>query len=115
MRLSTEFWVEAYLRKSQLAGDFVALIRKGAAHGGAVFVIINRLDGTADLYAPAPQSLLEGDGDERVFTLAMETANEEDISLKIEKETRFDSDLWVIERENRHGEHGLILGQSTAD
>lgn len=110
MRLSTQFWVDAYLRSSQMSGDFAALIRKGAERGGAVFVIINRLDGTADLYAPAPQALLEDNSDDRIFTLAMEAASEEEIKLKIEKEERFDRDLWVIERESRAGQHDLVLG-----
>ena len=108
MRLSSEFWVSAYMRKSQLDGDFAALIRKGAERGGSVFVIINRLDGTADLYAPAPQSMLEENNDERIFTLSMKAAPEEDILSRIEKEVQFDSDLWVIERESREAAHDLV-------
>lgn len=112
MRLSTEFWVSAYMRQSQLAGDFTALMRKGAERGGSIFIIINRLDGSADLYVPAPQSMLGENSDERIFTLAMEAASEEDVTLRIEKETRFDSDLWVIERESRNAQHDLIIVDS---
>lgn len=101
--------MSAYMRQSQIAGDFAGLLRKGAARGGAVFIIVNRLDGTADLYTPAPQSMIEGNGDERIFYLAMAAAAAEDVSLKIEKETRFDSDLWVVERESRTAQHDLIV------
>lgn len=109
MRLSTEFWVSAYLRQCQLDGDFAGLLRKGASQGGAVCVIVNRLDGTADFYAPAPQALLEDQGDERVFYCLLEAVSEDAIHKQVEKETRFDGDLWLIERESRSAKHGLIL------
>jgi len=109
MRLSSEFWVSAYLRQSEREGDFAGLIRKGTARGGTIFVIINRLDGLADLYAPAPQSMLSGDTGERLFYRMLEGVDEEKVAAAIEKELRFDSDLWVIERESRSACHNLPL------
>lgn len=114
MRLSTEFWVSAYLRQCAIAGDFAALTRKGASHGGAVFVVVNRLDGTFDLYAPAPQSLIGGDEDDaggRIFLPVLSCVAEDEIARRLEKETRFDGDLWVVERENRAGRHDLDVAQ----
>ena len=109
MRLSSEFWVSAYIRQCQTSGDFAALSKRGASHGGAVFVVINRLDGTNDLYGPAPQSLLtkEHDVNERVFYALLTSATPEDLDEQLSKERRFDPDLWVVERESRTGEHGL--------
>lgn len=111
MRLSSEFWVSAYVRQCQADGDFAALSKRGASHGGAVFVIVNRLDGTNDLYGPAPQSLLDEkhDVNERVFYAFLSTATQEDLEVQLSKEQRFDPDLWIVERESRTGEHGLIL------
>ena len=109
MRLSSEFWVSAYMRQCQTHGDFAALSKRGASHGGAVFIVINRLDGTNDLYGPAPQSLLdeEHDVNDRVFYKLLSAATQEDLEAQLSKEQRFDPDLWVLERESRTGEHGL--------
>ena len=111
MRLSSEFWVSAYMRQCQSNGDFAALSKRGASHGGAVFVVINRLDGTNDLYGPAPQSLLdeEHDVNERVFYKLLSVATSEDLEAQLSKEQRFDPDLWVVERESRIGEHDLTV------
>jgi len=111
MRLSSEFWVSAYVRQCQTDGDFAALSRRGAAHGGAVFVIVNRLDGTNDLFGPAPQSLLDEkfDKDERVFCAILSSATHDELAEKLIKEQRFDPDMWVVERESRTGEHGLTV------
>ena len=111
MRLSSEFWVSAYVRQCQTSGDFAALSKRGASHGGAVFIVINRLDGTNDLYGPAPQSLLDDEHDvnERVFYKLLSVATQEDLEAHIIKEQRFDPDLWVVERESRTGEHGLSV------
>ena len=109
MRLSSEFWVSAYLRQCQTNGDFAALSKRGASHGGAVFIVINRLDGTNDLYGTAPQSFIdeEHDVNDRVFYKLLSAATQEDLEAQLSKEQRFDPDLWVLERESRTGEHGL--------
>lgn len=111
MRLSSEFWVSAYVRQCQTDGDFAALSKRGTSHGGAVFIVINRLDGTNDLYGPAPQSLLDEkhDVNERVFYALQSSVSQEDLELQLSKEKRFDPDLWIVERESRTGEHGLTV------
>ena len=54
-RLRSDFWVSAYLR-STIEGVEAALRKRGAAEAGAIFVKLDRLDGTASLYGPAPQA-----------------------------------------------------------
>jgi len=69
MRLKTALWVAAYLRRCEIEGVFGVLRRRGAEEAGAVFVRINRLDGTSDLFGPAPQSAFEAaEGTARAFT-----------------------------------------------
>lgn len=111
MRLSSDFWVSAYLRQCQIAGDFAGLVRRGASQGGAIFVKINRLDGTADLFGPAIQALVSFETDERLFSCLLESASEEKIEERIEKEMRFDNDLWLVERESRVGCHDLLIAK----
>ena len=60
MRLKSGIWVAAYLRRCNVEGVFAAVRRRGAEEAGAIFIKINRLDGTAMLYGPAPQSRLRG-------------------------------------------------------
>jgi hypothetical protein len=64
-RLRSDFWVSAYLRRCAVEGVEAALRKRGAAEAGAIFVKVDRLDGTASLYGPAPQ--LEDNG-ERLFS-----------------------------------------------
>ena len=41
MRLKTEIWVQAYLRRWFAQGGFGAVLSKGAAEAGAVYVVVN--------------------------------------------------------------------------
>ena len=59
MRLKSALWVAAYLRRCQVEGIFAVVRRRGAEEAGAVFIRISRLDGTSDLFGPAPQSAFD--------------------------------------------------------
>ena len=56
MRLKSNIWVSAYLRRCQTEGVFGAVRHRGAEEAGAVFVKVSLLDGNAMLYVPAPQT-----------------------------------------------------------
>ena len=56
MRLKSAIWVAAYMRRCHVEGAFAVLRRRGAEEAGAIFIKVDRLDGTADLYGPAPQT-----------------------------------------------------------
>jgi hypothetical protein len=47
MRLKSGIWVAAYIRRCHLEGAFAAIRRRGAEEAGAIFIKLNRLDGTA--------------------------------------------------------------------
>jgi hypothetical protein len=106
-RLTSDFWVSAYLRQAGLEGLVAVLRRRGAREAGAIFVKLDRLDGTAALYGPAPQALAEDDG-ERRFQLLLDS-DPLAIEDRVARELRFDSDLWVVEIENRAGDPRLAL------
>lgn len=106
MRLKSEIWVKALLHRAASAGSPGVVARRGDTDAGAVLVVIARLDGTADLYGPAPAGLESPDG-ERLLQCWKRKASEPDISAVIERETRFDSDIWVVEIEDRQGRHFL--------
>jgi hypothetical protein len=112
-RLTSEFWVSAWLR--QVAHDgLVGVLRiRGAAEAGAIFVKLDRLDRTAALYGPAPQSLADNTG-ERRFVLVQD-ADPGTIEERVVRERRFDPDLWLVEIENHAGDPRLPLATETPD
>jgi len=110
MRLKSAIWVSAYVRRCHSEGAFAVVRRRGAEEAGAVFVKISRLDGTADLYGPAPQTAFdEARPADRAFSpcLASQPAAEADVETYLGREIRFDPDVWIIEVEDRSGRHFL--------
>lgn len=108
MRLKTEIWIKAYVRRCHVAGVFAGVVRHGDDDAGAIFIKINRLDGTAALYGPAPMGL-ETDGQDRSFSAHIDRANasERDVDGYLARQVEFDSDLWIVEVEDRAGRHFL--------
>jgi hypothetical protein len=111
MRLKSGIWVAAYLRRCNVEGVFAAVRRRGAEEAGAVFIKINRLDGTAVLYGPASQSTFdEARPADRMFTAALggdKPAPEADVEARLAREIRFDPDVWIVETEDRLGRNFL--------
>lgn len=112
-RLRSDFWVSAHLRRLNDLAIPAVLRRRGAAEAGAIFVKVDRLDGTADLYGPAPQSLMAEPDDlgERRFTPVQRGASPPDVEERLGREIRYDSDLWIIEIDDREGRHFLDLAE----
>src|SRR5262249_60138804 len=65
MRLKSEIWVKAYLRRCQHEGVAAVLVRRGDLDAGAIYIKVCRLDGTAALFGPAPAGLREAREDRR--------------------------------------------------
>jgi hypothetical protein len=111
MRLKSGIWVAAYLRRCQTEGVFGAVRRRGAEEAGVVFIIVNRLDGTATLYGPAPQSAFDDSQPaERMFSAVLggeAPVPEGDVEARLAREMRFDPDVWIVEIEERGGRHFL--------
>jgi hypothetical protein len=100
MRLKSSIWVAAYLRRCQGEGVFGAVRRRGAEEAGAIFIKVSRLDGSADLYGPAPQSAFdEARPSERFYSPALKglPLPEADIEAYLQRQVRFDPDLWIVE------------------
>jgi len=107
MRLKSGIWVAAYVRRCHIEGAFAAVRRRGAEEAGAVYIKINRLDGTGTLYGPAPQAVFEDAKPAgRLFTVVLGRdgpAPEDDIEARLKRETGFDPDIWIVEVEDRAG------------
>ena len=111
MRLKSAIWVSAYVRRCHLEGAFAAVRRRGAEEAGAIFIKIAKLDGTAALYAPAPQSAFDEarPGDRRFAAVLEGFSPEADIEARLAREMKFDPDVWIVEVEDRAGRHFLDL------
>jgi hypothetical protein len=110
MRLKSAIWVAAYIRRCNVEGVFAAVRRRGAEEAGAIFVKLNRLDGTAELFGPAPQSAFdEVRPSDRLFSrcLTAQPAPEDKVEERLARELRFDPDVWIVEIEDRAGRHFL--------
>ena len=97
MRVTTEFYVSALVRRVFAGGGFAAVERKGAAQAGAVFIRHRFRDGLETLYGPAPQSFFAEGDDDRRFEVRAARAEAADCDAVIAREARFDPDLWVVE------------------
>ena len=108
MRLKSAIWVAAYIRRCNGEGAFAAVRRRGAEEAGAIFIKLNRLDGTADLFAPAPQTAFDDARPaDRAFSrpFGKDPVPEAKVEDKLAKEARFDPDVWIVEVEDRNGRH----------
>lgn len=83
--------------------------RRGAAEAGAIFVLIDRLDGSCALYGPAPQSEVPeaqaAQGVERLWSRLhkVDWLSPPEAEVRLARELRFDPDLWIVEVEDRQG------------
>lgn len=108
MRVKSEIWVKAYLRRASSAGAPALIARRGHSDAGAIFVKVNLLDGRVVLYGPAPAGLSTADGDRLwVCSLGSDAVPEADADSYLRRQAEFDPDFWVVEVEDRGGRHFL--------
>ncbi|MEJ6781361.1 DUF1491 family protein [Aminobacter sp. Piv2-1] len=109
MRVTTDFWVSALMRRVFGEGGFAAILSRGATEAGAVFVLARDRFGTTTLYGPAPQTSYDSARpDERQFSLLESTEDASSIDARLERERRFDPDIWVVEIESNSPVQDLI-------
>lgn len=100
MRLRSDIFVSALTRRLFARGDFAAVERKGEEQAGAIFIRQHFRDGLETLYAPAPQSFFDGEGDgARLFEIRIDRKEPAEIREVLDRELKFDPDLWIIELE----------------
>ena len=105
MDLKTGLWASALIRRVELAGSFAAVVRKGDVDAGDVLVKVATMDGRARLYA------LSRDGDGELIWLDLSHGSlgdeERAVDAYARKRVERDSDLWIVEIEDRAGRHFL--------
>lgn len=104
IRLTSRFWVDAYLARLRVEDIPAFVVAHGDDTAGAVLVKSSTLDGNAKVYQRT-YDLLE---DTRRWDVLSE-GDERDVDASIAKQRQFDSDVWVIEVEDRAGR--TLLGE----
>lgn len=101
-RLQTALWVQAHVRRADLAGIAMVVLRKGDAEGGSVLVKLNHRDAGCTVLSQSRTP--EG---ELVFMrgTGAEPVPEEEADAYIARQLRYDPDLWVLEIDDRDGRH----------
>ncbi|MDO6584152.1 DUF1491 family protein [Salipiger sp. 1_MG-2023] len=101
-RLTTRFWVDAYLARLSLALIPAYVTAHGDDTAGAVLVKLATLDGKARAFTRG-FDLMTG---ARNWT-ELASGDEREVDAAIARQRGFDTDLWVIEVEDRQGRHLL--------
>jgi len=102
MRLTAEFWVQAYLarlRQLDIPGFVVA---HGDDTAGTILVKLNTLDGQATVF----QRVFDIMNDTRKWDV-LSQGSEPDVDAVIAKQRSFDRDIWVVEVEDAKARHLL--------
>jgi hypothetical protein len=108
MRLKAGLWIKAYIRRLAGEGIMAVVMRHGDDDAGAIFVRVNRLDGTSLLFGPAPAGLDESQTDRPMMALFDgKPAADDVIDAYLARQRDFDSDLWIVDVEARDGRHFL--------
>jgi hypothetical protein len=108
MRLKSDIWVMAYVRRLNAQNVPAMVVRRGDERGGAIYIKVALLDGRAALYGPAPSGM-DGLETERrwIELLSAAKASDLDCEDRLVREREFDPDLWIVEVEDRQGRHFL--------
>lgn len=114
MRLKSELWVQAYIRGVQNEGGGAMLVRRGETTAGAIYIRVNLLDGQSYIFSPAPSYLTENI-DVRHWYLehGPEPLPDRDVDQFLNTQISYDTDIWIIEVEDREGRH--FLGDQLAE
>jgi hypothetical protein len=100
MRIRSDIFVSALVRRVFGMGGFAAVEHKGAEEAGAIFIRQRSRDGLETLYAPAPQNFFDGEDDgQRKFEQRLTRTEPDVVRESLERELRFDPDLWLVELE----------------
>ncbi|MCG0993961.1 DUF1491 family protein [Acetobacter indonesiensis] len=95
-RLRADLVARAILRQAGLDGRSAMLVRKGDADAGSILVILLERDGSAVVLSQTRTA----EGEAAWLRASGETPlTPEETQLYIERQTRFDPDIWVLELE----------------
>ena len=96
MRLKSEIFVSALIRRVFSLGGYAAVLRRGAEEAGAIFIRQRSRFGTETLYAPAPQSVFDDPQPGRLFEVRLDGVDGAAVDAAVDREIRFDPDCCCL-------------------
>lgn len=91
----------ALIRRAEIGGAFATVARKGDDRAGTVIVkVFDTSNRTARLYSEA-----FGPNGERLWMQPVESDLESELDDYLQRQLRYDPDLWIVEIEDREGRH----------
>ena len=100
-RVTTDFWVSAYLTRLRLHDIPAFVVAKGDVTAGAVIVKLSTLNGQARAF----QRTYDLDFN-RVWAELI-SGSDAEVEAALDRQRATDPDLWIIEVEDRAGRHLL--------
>ena len=98
-RLKAGIFVRALVRRAEVAGASAYVVRKGNEEAGALIIKVSRLDGTCLVLNQARA----GEG-QLVWARPLgDWMEEAKAQAWLDKQIKFDPDLWILEIEDRQG------------
>ena len=108
MRVKTEIWVKAFLRRVMSEGIAGYIVASGDDYAGAIFIHIDNLNGSHFLFGPAPAGLEEVSHERRwVSCFGEEPVSKERADSYLAQQRKYDPDLWIVELEDKQGRNFL--------
>ena len=98
-RLTSSFWVQAYIKKLNLLGVPAFVVSHGDDTAGAIIVKVNKLNGDAVLFERSFSS------DKNLNQWSkFESGDEKELDELLSRQLSRDRDLWIVEIESREGD-----------
>jgi hypothetical protein len=90
-RLVASLWVSALLRRAEAEGMFATVMRRGDPVAGAVAVVLRGRDGPMRILARV------ADATGSRWATARDALDEAEVTAWVDRQARYDPDLWVVE------------------
>src|SRR5580658_9479386 len=98
-RLKAGIFVRALIRRAEISGASAFIVRKGNEEAGAIVLKLSKLDGNCLVLNQAR----DGKGDLVWARPLGDWGEEVKARTWLDKQIRFDPDLWIVEIEDREG------------
>lgn len=104
MGLTTGLWVSAQVRLCDRAFIPATVVRRGDPDAGTVLLKLNRFEEGVTVYTQA-----SGMGDEPTWSRGTgpKPVSEAEADAYIERQVKYDPDVWVLEIEDRKGQYKI--------
>ena len=105
-RLTTDIVVGAALRQAASIGIFAAILRKGDARAGAIFVEVEK---SVNEFCLLARQLNYDDGYEWVCITGADWVSNEVVQDRLSREVKYDPDCWIVSVQDNEGRNIFTL------